>query len=364
MRNPYEVLGVDPRASAEEIKSAFRRLAAQHHPDKNPDDEASADRFKEINLAHQILSDPDKRAAFDRWGTSAFSPGGASPPGPGFGDFSSVEGMFGDLLDALGMRPTDRGNVRQRLRLTFEEAALGCTREVSYPRTDLCSTCGGDGAEPGTVSQTCPTCHGRGRLRVPQGILPLPLERTCTRCHATGRISRRPCRACHGRGIAQAQHRLAVTIPAGIEDGSSRVVDGAGSRPRRDRSPGNLEVVVEVAAHPFFRRSGDDLTCRVPISFVQAALGSEVEVPTLEGKAKLRVPPGTQPGNVLRLRGKGVPRRSRMGRGDQLIEVQVEVPSGLTDRARELIQQLGDELGDELLPERKGFLDRVKAWLG
>lgn len=364
VRNPYEVLGVDPHASPEEIRTAFRRLAAQHHPDRNPDDAGASDRFKELNLAHQILSDPDKRAAFDRWGTSAFTPGGNRGAGAGVVDFGSVEGMFGDFLEAIGMRSADRGDVRQRVKLSLEEAALGCTRELGYTRVDLCTKCAGDGAEPGTKTEECSTCDGRGRVRHQQPFLPVTLERGCTRCHGTGRIARYPCHGCHGRGIAPTQHRLAVSIPAGIESGASRIVEGAGSRARRDRPPGHLEVVVEVEPHPFFERAGHDLRCKVPVTFTQASLGGEIEVPTLEGKARLRVPAGTQPGSVLRLRGKGVPHRSRPGRGDQLVEIRVEVPAALSDRARELIAELGDELGQELTPQRQSLLERVRGWFG
>lgn len=364
VRNPYAVLGVDPHASPEEIRAAFRRLAAQHHPDRNPDDADAAERFKEINLAHQILGDPDKRAAFDRWGASAFTPGGNRGPGAGFVDLGAVEGMFGDFLEAIGMRTADRGDVRQRVKLSLVDAALGCTREVSYTRVDLCTHCGGSGAAAGTATETCSTCEGRGRIRQAQPFLPVTLERTCTRCHGTGRLARYPCRDCHGRGIAPSQHRLAVTIPAGIESGASRIVEGAGSRPRRDRPPGHLEVVVEVEPHPFFERAGHDLRCKVPVTFIQASLGAEIEVPTLEGKAKLRVPAGTQPGSVLRLRGKGVPHRSRPGRGDQLVELSVEVPVVLSERARELIAELGAELGQDSSPQRQSFLDRVRGWFG
>lgn len=363
VRNPYETLGVDRRASADELKSAFRRLAAQHHPDKNQDDDAAAaERFKEINLAYQILSDPEKRAAFDRFGASAFTPGGNAGGGPGFVDLGNLDGIFGDVLEALGIRAGDRGNIRQQVTLSFEEAALGCTRELTYPRLDLCGRCGGEGADPGSSSQRCPTCGGSGRLRVTQGFLPLPVERPCSRCHGSGRIPEVPCRRCRGRGLAQSKHRLAVSIPAGIEAGSTRVVERAGSRVRRDRPPGHLEVVVTVTPHPFFARSGDDLRCRVPVSFTQAALGGDIDVPTLEGQARLHIPAGTQPGSVLRLRGKGVPRRARGGRGDQLVELQVEIPVELTDRARELIAELGDELGDQLTPQRRTFLERLKEW--
>ena len=364
VENPYSVLGVARDATAEEIKTAFRRLAALHHPDKNPNDHTAPDRFKEINHAYQILSDPQKRAAYDRWGSSAFGPGAAGPPNVGFVDLSSLDGVFGDILGAFGIRTGDRGTVRQRLELSFEEAALGCEKSVRYQRVESCSRCSGNGSEPGTTSHRCPSCKGRGRTRAQHGLFPLPVERFCTRCHGTGRIAVQPCARCRGRGIAGQSHEEAVAIPAGVESGAKVVVDGAGSRVRPDHPTGSLEVTVEVGRHPFFERLGDDITCDVPITFVQAALGAEIEVPTLEGKVKMRVPGGTQSGTRLRIRGKGIPHRVRPGRGDQLVSVEVEVPIALSDRARELIEELGGELGEDVLPQRKSFLERVRSWFG
>jgi molecular chaperone DnaJ len=362
VRNPYEVLGVARGATPDDVKSAFRRLAAQHHPDRNPDDDSAQDRFKEINQAYQVLSDPQKRAAYDRWGASAFGPGAAGPAGVGFVDLSNLDGIFTDILGAMGVKTGERGAVRQRVRLTFEEAALGCDKAVRYHRTAQCDRCDGNGAEPGTPAHRCPACKGRGRTRLRQGLLPLPVERFCARCHGTGRIAAKPCRKCRSRGISEQSHEQQVTFPAGVTAGSVVKVVGAGSRPRHDRESGPLEVVVDVDKHPFFRRVSDDVVCTVPISFAHAALGGEVEVPTLDGKLKMKVPPGTQPGNTLRLRGKGIAHRVRPGRGDQLVEIQVEVPISLSDKARELIEQLGGELGDDVMPQRKGFMDRVRSW--
>jgi molecular chaperone DnaJ len=364
VRNPYDVLGVARNATADEIKTAFRRRAAQHHPDRNPDDDGAQDRFKEVNHAYQVLSDPQKRAAYDRWGPSAFGPGAAGPPGSGFVDLSNLDGLFGDILGAMGVKTGDRGAVKQRVRLTFEEAARGCEKSVTYTRSAACDRCEGKGAEPGTASHRCPACKGRGRTRAQHGLFPLPIERFCTRCHGTGRIAAKPCRKCHGRGVANQSHEERVTFPAGVSNGSTVKVAGAGSRPRHDRDTGALEVQVEVERHPFFKRVADDVVCSVPITFSQAALGAEVEVPTLDGKLKMKVPPGTQPGHTLRLRGKGITHRVRPGCGDQLVEIQVEVPVKLSDSARELIERLGDELGDDGLPQRKSFMERVRSWFG
>jgi molecular chaperone DnaJ len=362
VRDPYEVLGVGRSASEAEIKSAFRRLAIRHHPDKNPGDPGAQTRFQEINQAHQILSDPQKRAAYDRYGANAFAPGGV--PGPGFVDLGGLESIFGDILGAFGLRNTERGDLRKRVRLTFEEAAQGCEKEITYARLDRCERCGGLGAEPDTPIGTCPACGGRGRVRFQQGVLPIAVERPCSRCRGTGRMPSEPCHGCRGAGIAERLRTIEVTIPAGIESGSSRIVENAGNRAHPDRAPGDLELIVEVTPHLFFRRVGDDVICSVPITFAQAALGGEIDVPTLEGKVKLRVPPSTQPGTVLRVRGKGVPHRIRGGRGDQLVEVTLEVPTQITPRARDLIEELGRELGEDVQPQRKTFVEKLKSLFG
>ncbi len=363
MRDPYAVLGVGRKASEAEIRSAFRRSAARHHPDRNPDDPQAQSRFTEINQAYQILSDPQKRAAWDRFGEAAFRPGGAGP-GVSFVDLSGLDGIFGDILGAFGIRTGDRGDLRQKLEITFEEAARGCDKDVNYECTDACGDCGGGGAEAGTPVTTCAACSGRGRVRFQQGVLPLPVERACSRCRGTGRIPSTPCHRCGGSGLVQVTRTTRVEIPAGIETGASRTVEGGGSRVRPDRPPGNLEVIVAVAQHPFFHRRADDVVCSVPVTFAQAALGGEVEVPTLDGKVKMRVPPATQPGTVLRIRGKGIPHRVRSGRGDQLVEVSVEVPTHLSDRARELIEELGSELGEDVQPQQRTFVEKLKSLFG
>jgi molecular chaperone DnaJ len=362
VRDPYEVLGIDRRASEAEIKAAFRRLAALHHPDKNPGDPEAGARFKEANLAHQILSDQDKRAAFDRYGEAAFRPGGAG--GIDLSDLVGFDDLLGDLLGAFGIRTGERGDIRKTLELSFEQAALGCEREVSYERLDVCAICAGRGAEPGTRIDTCSVCAGRGRVRFQQALFPIAVERSCSRCRGTGQVVVTPCRACSGRGLAKTERTLAVEIPPGIDDGATRTVNQAGNRVRQDKPPGNLELVIQVAPHPFFRRIGEDVVCKVPITFAQAALGGEIDVPSLAGKIKLRVPPSTQSGSVLRVRGKGFPYRIRGGRGDQLVEVAVEVPARLTERARELIEELGRELGEDVQPQQHSFLEKLRGLFG
>jgi molecular chaperone DnaJ len=360
VRDPYEVLGVGRGASEADVKAAFRRLAALHHPDKNQGAQDSDQRFKEINAAYQILTDPQKRAAYDRFGEQAFRPGGA----PGV-DFAGIEDLFGDLLGAFGFRGSgERGTIRKTLEITFEESAHGCEKEISYERVDLCARCSGRGGEPGAHVETCGACGGRGKVRFQQALFPIAVERPCSRCHGSGKVPTVPCSVCNGNGLDKATRRLSLEIPAGIEHGSVRTVDSAGNRLRPDKPAGDLEIVIEVQAHPFFRRVGDDVVCKVPISFSQAALGGEVEVPSLEGMVRLRVPPCTQVGSVLRMKGKGVAHRVRAGNGDQLVEVTIFVPNNLSERARALLEELGHELGDNVQPQEQSFMEKLKGLFG
>jgi molecular chaperone DnaJ len=370
VRDLYEVLGVSRQASPDEIKSAFRKLAAQHHPDKNAGDPRASARFKEINAAYQVLSDPQRRAMYDRFGHRAEEPGSPFAAGGPFAggvvDISEIafDGILGDLLGVFGVGKGDRGDIKRELDVTFEEAAFGCTKEMRYDRVATCSDCRGSGSAPGSVPDPCSACNGRGRVRFQQGLFPIAVERVCSRCRGTGRTVRVPCTSCKGSGLVATPATIEVTIPPGVEGGTSRLVNGAGNRPRPDRPPGDLEITVQVLAHPFFRRAGDDVICQVPITFAQAALGGEVEVPTLDGKGKLRVPPGTQPGSVLRIKGKGIPKRGGLGRGDQRIEVSLEVPTRLTGRQRELLEELAKELGEDVQPQRKTFVEKLRDLFG
>jgi molecular chaperone DnaJ len=369
MRDPYDILGVDRSATQDELKSAFRKMAAQHHPDRNPGDDGAHQRFKEINAAYQILSDPQKRAAFDRFGAAGLG-AAAAGNGAGFGgmpfDMSGIDldGIFGDLLGALGIKVGDRGTLQKELKITFEEAAFGCTKDVTYDRIEACGDCQGSGAAPGSAMERCSACGGRGRVRFQQGMFPIPIERPCSRCRGTGRIVVDPCKTCRGAGLVARSRTIEVTIPAGVENGASRVVERGGNATRGDRPPGELELVIRVAPHAFFRRAGDDVVCAMPISFAQAALGGEIEIPTLEGKGKLRIPAGTQPGAVLRVKGKGIPRRVMGGRGDQLVEVTIEVPTSLTSSQKELIAQLANELGENVQPQQATFMEKLKSLFG
>lgn len=368
-RDYYEVLGASRSATAEELKAAFRKAAAAHHPDRNPDDPQAAERFKEINQAYQVLSDPQRRSVYDRFGHSAEQPGSpfaaGSPFAGGVVDFSDIaaSGILGDLLGVFGVGKGERGDLRREIEVEFAEAAFGCEKDFAYERIDICAGCKGEGGAPGSQIDTCTGCNGRGRVRMQQGLFPIAVERACPDCRGRGRVVRDPCRDCRGSGLATRTHTLSVTLPAGVEAGATTLVRGAGNRARPDRAPGDLELLVRVKPHPFFRRAGNDVVCEVPVTFPQAALGAEVEVPTLDGKGILRVPAGTQPGSVLRIRGKGIP--SGRTRGDQRVEVAVEIPRSLSSRQRELIEQLAEELGTSTgMPERKGFMDKLKELFG
>jgi molecular chaperone DnaJ len=365
-RDHYEVLGVRKDSTPEEIKSAFKKLAAQWHPDRNQDDPGAHERFKEINLAYQVLSDPDRRGMYDRFGHRAEEPGspfGASGPFPGgFVDISdiAIDGILGDLLGVFGVGRGDKGDLKRDLEITFEEAAFGCEKSLRYERVVACTDCRGTGAAAGTSPEACGACNGRGRVRFQQGIFPIAVERTCSRCRGTGRTVKHACSGCRGSGLVSSSESLKVTLPGGVEAGATKLVSGAGNKPRPDKAPGDLEITIQVRPHPFFRREGDDVLCAVPVTFTHAALGGDVEVPTLDGKGKLRVPSGTQPGTVLRIKGKGIPHRGGLGRGDQRVEVTIEVPTQLTSRQRELLEQLAKELGEDVQPQRKSFLGMLR----
>lgn len=369
-RDHYETLGVPKSAGPDDIKAAFRKLASQHHPDKNPDDPKAAVRFKEINAAYQVLSDPQRRAMYDRFGHRAEEPGSPfasnGPFAGGVVDFSeiAIDGILGDLLGVFGVGKGDRGDLKRELEVTFEEAAFGTTKTMRYDRIVSCNDCRGSGSAKGSQPETCSACNGRGRVRFQQGLLPIAVERVCQRCKGRGTVVTNACTGCKGSGLITNENTIEVTLPAGVEHGATRVVNGAGNRPRADRPAGDLELEIKVLAHPFFRRAGDDVVCSVPLTFTQCALGAEVEVPTLDGRGKLRVPAGTQPGTTLRIKGKGIARRAGIGRGDQRVEVTVEIPTSLTARQKELIEELSKELGEEVTPLRKGFMEKLRDLFG
>jgi molecular chaperone DnaJ len=369
-RDHYEVLGVERGATAEEIKAAFRKLAQQHHPDKNPDDPRAPIRFKEINGSYQVLSDPQRRALYDRLGHRAEEPGSPfaanGPFGGGVVDISDIafDGILGDLLGVFGVGRGDKGDLKRDLELTFEEAAFGCEKEMRYERVVACGDCRGSGSAAGSIPETCGACNGRGRVRFQQGLLPIAVERTCSKCRGTGKLVKHACTSCRGAGLVTATNKLEVTIPPGVEAGATRLVQGGGNKPRSDKAAGDLELTIQVRAHPFFKRAADDVVCAVPITFAQAALGGEVDVPTLDGKGKVKVPAGTQPGSVLRIKGKGIPHRGGLGRGDQKIEVQIEVPTALSSRQRELLEEFARECSEDVQPQRRSFVEKLRDLLG
>lgn len=365
VKDPYEVLGVGRKATTQEIKGAFRKLGARFHPDRNPGDELAIQRFKEVNAAYQLLSDPKKRAMYDRFGAAGLGAASAGGDGPFQGvpiDFSdlNIDGIFGDLLDALGIRFGERGDVQVEVLVSFEEAAFGVTKTISYERVATCTTCGGNGAKPGTRLDRCGHCSGRGRLRFQQGVFPIAVERSCPHCNGTGSVVTAPCADCRGVGLRSTTQKLDVSLPPGVETGSTRRIEGKGNV-IRNRRAGDLEIMVRVEQHEFFRRSGDNVVCTLPITFAQAVLGDEIEIPTLDGKGIMRVPAGTQPGTILRVKGKGIPKRVMGGRGDQLVEVQVEIPTELNERQKALVVALADELGEAVQPQRRTFMEKLRG---
>lgn len=367
MRDPYQVLGVGRNASDEEIKSAFRRLAREHHPDRNPGDPDAQRRFTEINGAYQVLSDKERRQRFEqRYGGAGGAPSSRSGAGGfGFGQAGfgggGIEDWLSDLLrSGFGAQASvETGDIEQTLELSFEEAALGCVRQVSYERRALCGTCSGSGAAKGSKSSQCRTCRGAGRLRLEaMGWLALGMDRPCPDCRGSGQIPEKTCSLCHGEGLVDQRHKINLTIPSGIESGTEETVIGAGSRLSPTRPAGDLRLNMTVLPHASFRREGDDIESDVEVSFIRAALGAEIEVDTLHGKAELRISPGTAHDATLRLRGKGVPHRFRSGAGDHYCRVKLSVPRTLSLEARQLIERYASELRES---EEGGVLARLKS---
>lgn len=363
----YELLGVGRNASEEEIKKAYRRLALKYHPDRNPGDKQSEEKFKEISEAYQVLADAEKRAQYDQYGHAAFGEGG---PFRGGFDFSSgFEDVFGDIFgEFFGTGPGRRRgrargeDLRYNLTLSFEEAAFGAEKKVKVPRSGPCDTCHGNGSKPGSSPRTCPTCRGQGQVRFEQGFF--SVSRTCGQCQGQGRIITDPCGSCGGAGRVRKLHTLSVKIPPGVDTGSRLKLRGEGEAGAGGGAAGDLYVVIQVEPHPLFVRDGLDIVCEVPISFAQAALGTEIDAPTLEGKVKMKIPPGTQSGKIFRLRGKGVRDIHGHHQGDQLVRVVVETPTHLTARQKELLREFAALGGEEVNPLSKGFFDKVKQIFG
>ena len=360
----YEVLGVERTASEQELKSAYRKLAMQYHPDRNPDDPKAEEKFKLASEAYQVLSDPDKRAAYDRFGHAGVSNGGMDASGfAGMPDLGDIFGdIFGEMFNMGGTRRSSRAqrgrDLQYELTLTFEEAVFGKQSEIQIRRMENCAACQGSGAEPGHGPSVCQQCAGRGQVRFQQGFF--SVARTCPACGGTGSIVNNPCRQCRGDGRQSADHTINVTVPAGIEDHMRIRYQGEGDAGRFGGPSGDLYIVVSVEAHPFFEREGNDLHYVLPVSFPQATLGTELMIPTLEGETKLKIPEGTQSGTEFRMRNKGVPYLNDHGRGDLIVQVVAQVPKKLTKAQKELMRELSETLTVENTPSSRSFFGKMK----
>ncbi len=366
-RDYYEVLGVVKTVSAQDLKSAFRKVALQYHPDRNPGNHEAEEKFKEASEAYEVLSDPDRRNRYDRFGHAGV--GGAS--GDPFGGFQGVNindifgEIFGDIFGGRGGRGrvSNRGaDLRFNLEISFEEAAFGCRPKVPIPRPKKCDTCSGTGSKSAAAPKTCGTCGGAGEVRFTQGFF--AVSRPCSECGGTGAVVPDPCGKCKGSGKVPNDEVIEVNIPPGVDNGTRVRLTGMGEPGDRGGPAGDLYVTVIVREHPLFQREDYDVFCEVPISFTQAALGAKIDVPTLDGKVKMTIPEGSQSGKVFRLKGKGIPHLHSGQRGDQHVRVTVETPTGLTAKQRELLEKFAETSSEDVHPQSKNFFAKVRELFG
>ena len=376
-RDYYEVLGVDKNATEADIKKAYRKKAKECHPDLHPNDKDAEERFKELNEANEVLSDADKRARYDQFGHAAFEQGGMGGGGGfggagGFGGFggSGMEDIFDMFFGGQGGRggsrakagPQRGADLRFDMEITFEEAAFGVEKEIKLYRDEKCEHCHGEGAEPGSKVETCPECNGSGYVRFTQNTMfgQMVNERPCSRCKGEGKIISEPCKECFGRGTVKRDKKLKVKIPAGVDNGSRLRVANEGEAGAKGGPNGDLYVYLYVKPHKFFERDGTTVLCEVPINIVQATLGADIKVPTLDGQVTMKIPEGTQPGKVMRIKGKGIPNLRGGSRGDQLVRIKVVVPTKLSDKQKDALRKFADISKDNINPEEKSFMDKVK----
>jgi molecular chaperone DnaJ len=366
-RDYYEVLGVNRDADEEAIKKAYRKLAMKYHPDRAPDDKSAEEKFKEAKEAYEVLCDGGKRDAYDRYGHAGVDPSAGGAGGAGFSNFADAFGdIFGDIFGQArgGRSSVYRGaDLRYNLEITLEQAAHGTETKIRIPTHEACETCGGSGAKSGTQPTTCQTCKGHGQVRLQQGFF--SIQQTCPRCHGTGKVISDPCHACNGAGKVKKQKTLSVKIPAGVDDGDRIRLSNEGELGVNGGPPGDLYVQLQIKAHPVFERDHDDLHCEMPVSFAITALGGEIEIPTLDGTAKIKIPPETQSGKVFRLRGKGIKGVRSHAIGDLHCHVVVETPVNLTERQKELLREfesISQKDRDRHTPRAKSWMDKVKEF--
>lgn len=371
-RDYYEVLGISKGASEDEIKKAYKKMARKYHPDLNPDNKEAEEKFKEVNEAYEVLSDPDKKARYDQYGHAGVDPnfgaGGAGFDGSfDFGDLGDIFGSFfgGGFGGGRRTNPNapQRGeSIRMSLAISFEEAAFGCEKAVTVDRMEQCGTCRGNGCAPGTTPEICPDCHGTGQVQVrrqtPMGVF--ATTSPCTKCGGKGKIIHQPCKECHGTGAVRKRKTIQASIPAGIDNGQTISIRGQGHAGINGGPAGDLLITITVRPHELFRREGTSVLCEAPITFAQAVLGAELEIPTIDGKVKYDLPEGTQSGTTFRLKGKGIPAINGRGRGDQYVTVYIETPRNLNKEQKEALKKFAESVGDNNYEERKKFFKKFK----